>query len=81
MEAGEEKGGWETGFYFLIFTNIVKMGDSKIRKYRYIAVGRLAVLRTAKYCGTPEGREIWFYRFFSSAILIQEPARREKAQR
>ena len=29
MEAGEEKGGWETGFYFLIFTDIVKMGDSK----------------------------------------------------
>ena len=26
MEAGEEKGGWETGFYFLIFTDIVKMG-------------------------------------------------------
>ena len=32
MEAGEEKGGWETGFYFLIFTDIVKMGwDSKKR--------------------------------------------------
>ena len=30
MEAGEEKGGWETGFYFLIFTDIVKMGwDTK----------------------------------------------------
>ena len=26
MEAGEEKGGWESGFYFLIFTDIVKMG-------------------------------------------------------
>ena len=40
MEAGEEKGGWETGFNFLIFTDIVKMGwdagtrknDSKDRK-------------------------------------------------
>ena len=32
MEAGEEKGGWETGFYFLIFTDIVKMGwDTKPR--------------------------------------------------
>ena len=32
MEAGEEKGGWETGFYFLIFTDIVKMGwDTKLR--------------------------------------------------
>ena len=30
MEAGEEKGGWESGFYFLIFTDIVKMGwDTK----------------------------------------------------
>ena len=30
MEAGEEKGGWETGFFFLIFTDIVKMGwDTK----------------------------------------------------
>ena len=26
MEAGEEKGGWESGFFFLIFTDIVKMG-------------------------------------------------------
>ena len=26
MEAGEEKGGWESGFYFLIFTDIEKMG-------------------------------------------------------
>ena len=25
MEAGEEKGGWESGFFFLIFTDIVKM--------------------------------------------------------
>ena len=24
MEAGEEKGGWESGFFFLIFTDIVK---------------------------------------------------------
>ena len=33
MEAGEEKGGWETGFYFLIFTDIVKMGwDSFFRR-------------------------------------------------
>ena len=30
MEAGEEKGGWESGFFFLIFTDIVKMGwDTK----------------------------------------------------
>ena len=30
MEAGGEKGGWETGFIFLIFTDIVKMGwDTK----------------------------------------------------
>ena len=35
MEAGEEKGGWETGFNFLIFTDIVKMGwDSKKRLQR-----------------------------------------------
>ncbi len=26
MEAGEEKGGWETGFSFLMFSDIVKMG-------------------------------------------------------
>ena len=71
-------GNW---FLFLDFYGYRENGGLKIRKYRYIAVGRLAVLRTAKYCGTPEGREIWFYRFFSSAILIREPARREKAQR
>lgn len=30
MEAGEEKGGWESGFFFLIFTDIEKMGwDTK----------------------------------------------------
>ena len=54
MEAGEEKGGWETGFFFLIFTDIVKMGwDTKpqldsterrkkiarnFRQYKYITV-------------------------------------------
>ena len=29
MEAGEEKGGWESGFFFPDFTDIEKMGAKK----------------------------------------------------
>ena len=33
MEAGEEKGGWETGFGFLIFTEIEKMGVDSLNPH------------------------------------------------
>ncbi len=34
MEAGEEKGGWESGFFFLIFTDIEKMGWETKRRQK-----------------------------------------------
>ena len=44
MEAGEEKGGWETGFYFLIFTDIVKMGwDTKPARKQFVIEKYIAV--------------------------------------
>ena len=51
MEAGEEKGGWETGFYFLIFTDIVKMGwDPKPARNR-----QKVRIRQCKYIDVLEG--------------------------
>ena len=53
MEAGEEKGGWETGFYFLIFTDIVKMGwDTKPARNE----GKKSCISSSLICGcsTPE---------------------------
>ena len=50
MEAGGEKGGWESGFYFLIFTDIVKMGwDTKPNQHETKRHKKFSFTRHCKY--------------------------------